>query len=249
MKSSLSVYLSSAISLITIALLATSHVASAGNDLPKIEIEKIDEGIYLHTSYKEFTGFGLVASNGLVVVDNKNAYIVDTPSSEIDTKDLVKWFTSRNFSVKGSVSTHFHEDSTAGVKWLNSESIPTYASTLTNRLLKKAGREQTSKTFSETTHWLVKDLIEVYYPGPGHSEDNVVVWMPKQQVLFGGCFVKSKSLGNLGDAVLEHWPNSADKLIAKYGQAKTVVPGHGKIGQASLLKKTKDLAHNKLHNH
>ena len=33
--------------------------------------------------------------------------------------------------------------------------------------------------------------IEAFYPGPGHSPDNIVVWIPEARVLFGGCLVKS----------------------------------------------------------
>lgn len=60
--------------------------------------------------------------------------------------------------------------------------------------------------------------------------------------LFGGCFVKPEGLGNLSDAVIPDWPASADKLIARYSSATLVVPGHGKIGDASLLTKTKQRA-------
>ena len=51
--------------------------------------------------------------------------------------------------------------------------------------------------------------------------------MPEQKILFGGCFVKPEGLGNLSHAVIEEWPASAEKLIARYGTAKLVVPGHG----------------------
>lgn len=105
-----------------------------------------------------FTGF----------IDDKNAYIIDTPVSPEDTEKLVNWFKERGYTISGSVSTHFHDDSTDGVEWLNSNSIPTYASELTNELLNNAGRAQIIYSFSETTFWLVTDQIEVFYPGAVH---------------------------------------------------------------------------------
>ena len=54
--------------------------------------------------------------------------------------------------------------------------------------------------------------------------------------------MKSKSLGNLGDAVIEAWPDSVERLISRYGSALLVVPGHGKVGNVSLLENTKKLA-------
>ena len=63
--------------------------------------------------------------------------------------------------------------------------------------------------------------------------------------MFGGCFVKSlknKSLGYTGDANISEWPNSMQKVINRYPDAKLAVPGHGKIGDVSLLKHTQALA-------
>ncbi|MEJ6355620.1 IMP family subclass B1 metallo-beta-lactamase, partial [Pseudomonas aeruginosa] len=74
--------------------------------------------------------------------------------------------------------------------------------------------------------------------GPGHTQDNVVVWLPEKKILFGGCFVKPDGLGNLGDANLEAWPKSAKILMSKYGKAKLVVSSHSEIGNASLLQRT-----------
>ncbi|EMB9888304.1 TPA: metallo-beta-lactamase, partial [Pseudomonas aeruginosa] len=151
---------------------------------------------------------------------------------------LVNWFIEHGYRIKGSISTHFHGDSTAGIEWLNSQSISTYASELTNELLKKDNKVQATNSFSGVSYSLIKNKIEVFYPGPGHTQDNVVVWLPEKKILFGGCFVKPDGLGNLGDANLEAWPKSAKILMSKYGKAKLVVPSHSEIGNASLLQRT-----------
>lgn len=223
---------------------ATNTAISATDALPDLEIRKLTDNVYLHTSYKVVEGFGLVDSNGLVVVFTNGAYIIDTPWSAQDTEKLLTWLKARNITVKGSVSTHFHEDRTAGIQFLNSKNIPTYASSLTNALLQKAGKAQASHAF-ESNLWLVEDQIEVFYPGPGHSQDNTVVWLPNQGVLFGGCFIRAvetRNLGNVSDASVSEWPASAEKLMARYKTARMVVPGHGKVGDASLLSHTRALA-------
>ncbi len=33
--------------------------------------------------------------------------------------------------------------------------------------------------------------LEVFYPGEGHSKDNITIWIPEYKVLFGGCFNKN----------------------------------------------------------
>tara|TARA_R100000656_G_scaffold41444_1_gene34581 strand:- start:88 stop:807 length:720 start_codon:yes stop_codon:yes gene_type:complete len=219
-----------------------STVVFAEDALPELEIQKIDDGVYLYTAYEKIKGWGLVGSNGLVVVDNKDAYLIDTPISATDTEKLVQWIDAQGFTAIASISTHFHSDSTGGIAFLNSKSIPTYVSKLTNKLLKNKGEAQATHSFSENPFWLLNKKIEVFYPGAGHTSDNVVVWLAEQKILFGGCFVKPEGLGNLGDAVIADWPASAEKLIARYGTANIVVPGHGEIGDASLLEKTKQRA-------
>jgi metallo-beta-lactamase class B IMP len=217
-------------------------MAAAGQPLPDLKIEQLEEDVYVHTSFEEVNGWGVVAKHGLVVLVNANAYLVDTPITAKDTEKLVNWILARGYKIKGSISSHFHSDSTAGVEWLNSQSIPTYASKLTNQLLSKSGKAQAKHSFEDISFWLVKNKIEVYYPGPGHTEDNLVVWLPKKKILFGGCFVKPHGLGNLEDANVEAWPASVEKLIAKYGNAKVVVPSHSELGGVSLLKLTLEQA-------
>lgn len=232
---------------VTLLLLTISaSSAVAGDALPALKIQKLTDSVYLHTSYKVVDGFGLVDSNGLLVLVGNDAYIIDTPWSAEDTEKLLAWIKGRGLIAKGSVSTHFHDDRTAGIAALNDNSIPTYASSLTNDLLEKAGKAQASNTFDNSrSFWLVKDEIEVFYPGPGHSEDNVVVWLPKHATLLGGCFVRaaeSSGLGNVSDAFISQWPRSAEKLQAKYPDARLVIPGHGQVADASLLEHTRALA-------
>ncbi|ELY0898828.1 DIM/SIM/IMP family subclass B1 metallo-beta-lactamase [Pseudomonas aeruginosa] len=222
---------------LVLCLLSILNFAVAEEVLPEIKVEKLEEGIYLHTSYLEYQG-NIYEKHGLVVIDDRKAYIIDTPVLAIDTERLVKWFEERNFTIGASFSTHFHSDSSGGIEWLNKNSIPTYASELTNELLKKDGKAQAKNSFNAVSFWLVKNKIEVFYPGPGHTQDNEVVWIPSKKILFGGCFVKPDGLGYLGDANLEAWPNSARKLMSKYSNAKLVIPSHSEIGNASLLKRT-----------
>lgn len=221
-----------------LCLFGTLNLAAAGEPLPDLKIEELQEGIYLHTSFEEYKGYGVVSKNGLVVLDGRKAYLIDTPVSAGDTEKLVNWLKERGFTIGGSISSHFHDDSAIGIEWLNSKSIPTYASKLTNELLKKKGKVQAKHSFEGASFWLVKNKIEVFYPGAGHTQDNVVVWMPDQKILFGGCFVKPDGLGNLSDANLEAWPESAKKVMSRYSHAKVVVPSHSEIGDASLLTRT-----------
>lgn len=219
--------------------------AVANEQIPELEIEIIQKDVYLHQSYSRVDGFGLVSSNGLVVIGDGKAFIVDTPWSTRDTKKLAQWIKEQNLQLTGSISTHSHEDRAAGIEWLNAHSVPTYASSLTNKLLKKEGKELASNTFEGTDAVLADGLIEAFYPGGGHTIDNIVVWLPKSNILFGGCFVRSsgsKGLGYTGEAHINEWPHSIDNVSQKFPDIRVVVPGHGKIGDSLLLEHTRELA-------
>lgn len=213
--------------------------------VPELVVKKLADNVYLHKSYSFMIDFGVVGGNGLVVVEDGEAFIVDTPWTDADTEKLVNWVTDKGYKLLGSVSTHSHDDRAAGLGWLNRQSIPTYATALTNSILEKEGKAQAQYALDNNEGTLADGVLEVFYPGGGHTVDNVVVWLPQSKILFGGCFVrslKSKSLGYTGEAQLEQWQGSAEKLLNKYNKAITVVPGHGAYGGIELLRHTVKLA-------
>jgi glyoxylase-like metal-dependent hydrolase (beta-lactamase superfamily II) len=92
------------------------------------------------------------------------------------------------------------------------------------------------------------EMVEIYYPGPGHTQDNIVVYFHQRKMLFAGCIVKAlrwKGLGFTGDADLKEWSNSLKKLLDKFPQSRIVIPGHGSYGDLSLIHHTLKLLRNK----
>lgn len=88
-------------------------------------------------------------------------------------------------------------------------------------------------------------MILCYYLGAAHSLDNIVVWIPSEQILFAGCMIKSlnsKDLGNTADGDLAAYPQTIDRLIHKFPVVKYVIPGHGTFGGLDLMTHTKELA-------
>jgi len=231
--------------IIILFLFFVSSVCFAFEEEPKLQVRELTENVYQYTSYKMVEPWGMVGANGLIVVDGNDAHIIDTPWTLSDTKKLIQWIESKNLILKSAVVTHFHGDASGGISLLNSSKIKTYATPLTNKLLDLNKREKSSHIITGKTYELVPNTIEVFYPGAGHSQDNIVIWLPKTKVLFGGCFVKSihsKNLGNTADASIKEWPRSIQQVINKYSDVKTVVPGHGKAGDISLLQHTYQLS-------
>jgi len=132
-----------------------------------------------------------------------------------------------------SKATHFHRDRTGGIPALQAAGIPTVAHPLTCELARSHGTAvpTSAVNFIQDTARL-SAACELFFPGAGHTRDNIVVWLPHQRVLFGGCFLKSVTspdLGNLADAVVADWAGSAQRVRARYPAGKITVPGHGTI--------------------
>ena len=84
--------------------------------------------------------------------------------------------------------------------------------------------------------------VHCYYFGGAHTTDNIVIWIPSEEVLFGGCMIRdinSTGLGNIADASIEEWLPTIQKVIDNFPSAKKVVPGHGQIDGLELLEHTK----------
>ncbi|WP_351078022.1 DIM/SIM/IMP family subclass B1 metallo-beta-lactamase [Shewanella sp. CAL98-MNA-CIBAN-0140] len=207
----------------------------------QLSVSKLADGVYLHHSYMNVSNFGLVEANGLIVVQDKQAFIIDTPWTDSDTAKLIDWITLKGFTPVASISTHSHQDRAGGIGYLNSQDISTTVSETTQQILAKNDQPIAKNTFAEKQYIMQTDLVEVYNLGAGHTLDNLVVWLPTQQILFGGCLIKSlnaTTLGYTGEADMQAWPLTVAKVQAQFPQVKMVVPGHGEIGDKSLLNHT-----------
>src|SRR5678815_4996083 len=88
------------------------------------------------------------------------------------------------------IATHYHDDRTGGLDILRSRGVRTYATEQTWRLAHEKGEREAEFRMGGDTAFAVGGLtFRTYYPGEGHTGDNIVVWFPKSRVLCGGCLV------------------------------------------------------------
>ncbi len=172
------------------------------------------------------------------------------------------------------INTGFHNDNLGGNGFLYTKSVDVFGSSLTVKLLRDCSEKTKSQILnwlkkpefikyfvahskakyfppknifyieSNEVLGLLDGLIEIYYPGPSHSKDNLMVYFPDKKLLFGGCPVKSlfsRGLGFTGDADIPEWPISLRRVLARYKDSVIVVPGHGEVGGLELIKHTLSL--------
>ena len=211
-----------------------------------IELIQLSDKAYVHVSISEMEGFGKVSCNGLIYADGDEAFLFDTPVTDNQTEILVKWIAdSLSATVSTFVPTHWHDDCLGGLNYLHSIGIKSYANQMTIDLAKTNGKPVPRCGFTDSLYLVLHgDTVECRYLGGGHTADNIVVWIPSEKILFAGCMVKdinSKGLGNLSDAKLEEWYPTVQKVMAKFHDAKIVIPGHGPIGGKELPEHTSKL--------
>lgn len=181
-------------------------------------------------------------SNGLVYLVNNEAVIISTPPSDSATSDLVNYIEQTlKAKVIACIVDHWHYDAMEGIDVLHKRGIISYSYSLTKKIAKNKGLPAPQNTFEDSLVLAFGDKkVVARYFGPSHSADDITVWLPDEQILFGSCGVKSKGgwVGNIADAYLGEWSSTIQKVKATYHNAETVVPGHGKHGDTSLLSYT-----------
>lgn len=221
---------------------------SGSDDTNFIELKRINDDVWLHTTYTtiQCTRY---SANGMVVVTKDGLVLLDTPWTNQQTKELIQLCSGifeNEFTL--AIVTHAHNDNIGGISTLIDEEIKVISTKETLEEAKKNGFELPNPKLEKYTEIHIGDTtLKTYYPGEGHAKDNIVVYLSDYRILFGGCLIKSSDamdLGNTGQANLVEWPLSILNVEDRFPKVKLVVPGHGEIGDKELFEHTKELLKN-----
>lgn len=203
---------------------------------------KLTDNSWIHVSY--LNGF---TCNGLILKDNNKAFLFDTPSYDSVTVELVNYIQNNlELKISGFITNDWHIDSQGGLGVINNLGIPSYSHEITREIAKSKELPFTAVGFNDSlTLNFESKTIELYYYGAAHTIDNIVVWIPSEQILVASCMVKElmqNNLGFTGDGDLKSYPETMKKVCSKFTTAKYVIPGHGRAGGYDLLTHTLEIA-------
>lgn len=209
------------------------------------------------------------ASNVLVVrMADGTVVLCSSPFETQAARALVKWvravFTPARIV---AINTHFHFDGTGGNEAYRELGVETWSTTLTRTLLVERGeahRTASARDYQGAQRERIERMkllpaehlfaegqqlhswsfggqeVRILEPGAAHAPDNLLVYFPAQQLLFGGCMIKgARTAGFLGDADLSHWPQAVE--VARQTGAQIVVPGHGATAGPELFDLTREV--------
>ncbi|WP_417356812.1 BlaB/IND/MUS family subclass B1 metallo-beta-lactamase [Flavobacterium sp.] len=196
-----------------------------------LKFTQLTDDLYVYTNYKFFSGTQF-PSNSMYMVTDEGVVLFDTPWDENQFQPLLDSIKKRhNKKVVLCIATHFHDDSSAGLEYYSNKGIKTYTSKMTYDLTKTKNTGSPAKyTFEKDTVFNIGGrVIETYYPGEGHTKDNIVLYVKDEKVVYGGCLIKSTEaadLGNIADANVNEWEQTMKNLMNKYPNPVYVIPGH-----------------------
>lgn len=211
------------------------------------ELVKLADGVYGFIGKEGATNSGFIVTNeGVVVIDTQGpkdlSILLKKKIQEVTDKPVIY-----------VVNTHYHGDHTFGNQYFReAREIISHENTKKNLIEKdKQHREQfkkffgdnalegfeltlPTKTFKDTlTLQAGGKTIELAYLGRGHTDGDIIVYLPIERIMFGGDLFYKDRLSWLGDAYAIEWIETLDKL--KHFDAVIHVPGHGDIGNIDML--------------
>lgn len=200
-----------------------------------IKLHQVDSNIYLYTSYGDVGNYKNIDANAVIVVSRDEVILFDTPWDTRQAEQLLEFIhEDLKKEIKLCIITHAHVDRIGSIETMHKNSIPTLCYYLTAEQAPVHGHPVPHLQFykPDTTVQCGNLDITAYYPGAGHTIDNIVLYIPSKSLLYGGCFIKSgfsNSIGNIEDADVAAWPESIVRMQDKFepGNIRMVIPGHG----------------------
>jgi metallo-beta-lactamase class B len=183
----------------TIAFIFTLTNIFGQTENAKLKISHLTGDFYVYTTYNTYQQTQ-VPANGMYLVTSKGVVMFDTPWDTTQFQPLIDSIKLRhNKAVIMCFATHWHSDKTAGLEYYRQLGIKTYTTILTDELSKKNNKKRAEFLMANDTVFNVGQYVfETYYPGQGHTEDNIIIWFKKEKILYGGCLIKGADAEDLG---------------------------------------------------
>ena len=206
----------------------------------KLKISSLTGDFYIYTTYNTYQE-SQVPANGIYLVTNDGVVMFDTPWDTTQFQPLLDSIKLKhNKNVVMCFATHWHSDKTAGLEYYRQQGIKTYTTVLTDELSKKNNKKRAEFLMANDTVFHAGQFsFETYYPGQGHTEDNIIIWFKKEKILYGGCLIKGADDDNLGytdDGNVTAYASTLKKVQQKCRKPKFIIVAHSDWKNINSLK-------------
>jgi metallo-beta-lactamase class B len=232
--------------ILTIAFIFSQSPVFGQAEKAKLKISHLTGDFYIYTTYNIYEG-SQIPANGMYLVTQKGVILFDTPWDTTQFQPLLDSIkVKHNKKVVLCFATHWHSDKTAGLEYYRQLGIKTFTTVLTDELSKKNDKKRAEYLMTKDSVFTIdKYSFETYYPGEGHTADNIIIWFSKEKILYGGCLIKgadAENLGYLGDANVLEYESTLKKVQNKCPDPKFIIVSHHNWNNVNSLKHSIELA-------
>lgn len=206
----------------------------------QISFLEIAKDVYAYTTQGD--------PNSAVVVGDDSVLVMEAQATPVMAKALIeKIQTVTDKPIKYLILSHYHAVRVLGASAFKGAEI--IASEQTYEMILERGEQDfksetdrfprlfrsvesiphltyPTQTFANSmTIHLGKRKVELKHLGAGHTRGDIVAWVPDCKALFSGDLLEYGATPYCGDAQLEEWPQTLQKISALH--AETAVPGRG----------------------
>lgn len=222
-----------------------THVSGQGQN-NKLNISHLTGDFYIYTTYNNYEG-SQIPANGMYLITNNGVVLFDTPWDSTQFQPLLDSIKLKhNKSVTLCIATHWHSDRTEGLDYYKQQGIKTYTTLLTDEWSKRFNKKRAEFIMTRDTVFKQGQYsFETYYPGEGHTADNIIIWFDKEKILYGGCLIKgadAENLGYLGDANITAYEATLKNVQKKCPDPKFIIISHSDWGNNNSLNHSIKLA-------
>jgi glyoxylase-like metal-dependent hydrolase (beta-lactamase superfamily II) len=206
----------------------------------QVTFSQLSEHGYAYTAEGDPNTGIIVGDDAVMVIDTQA-----TPAMARDVIAKIRGVTDK--PIKYVVLTHYHAVRVLGASAYGAEEV--IASRDTYDLIVERGEQDYKSEYErfprlfrdvasipgltwptiafsgEMTLWLGKTEVRLMQLGRGHTKGDTVAWLPHEQVLYSGDLVEYGATPYTGDAYLQEWPQTLDRIAAL--GAQRLVPGRG----------------------
>jgi glyoxylase-like metal-dependent hydrolase (beta-lactamase superfamily II) len=222
--------------------MSSARSFASQNDLAdkKITFSKLSDNAYAYTAEGD-------PNTGIVIGDDA-VMVIDTQATPVMAQDVIRRIREvTDKPIKYVVLSHYHAVRVLGASAYGADHI--IASEATREMIVERGQQDylsevqrfprlfrsvetvpgltwPTITFNDRmTLYLGRTEVQIIHAGRGHTKGDTIVWLPKERVLFSGDLVEYGATPYCGDAHLQDWPQTLQKL--RDLKPLALVPGRG----------------------
>jgi glyoxylase-like metal-dependent hydrolase (beta-lactamase superfamily II) len=206
----------------------------------KITFAELADGVYAYTAEGD-------PNTGIIIGDD-SVMVIDTQATPVMAQDVIRRIREvTDKPIKYVVLSHYHAVRVLGASAYGASEI--IASQATYDMIVERGEQDYASevgrfprlfrsvesvpgltwptmTFEyEMTVWMGSREVRLIHLGRGHTQGDIVAWLPREKVCFSGDLVEYGATPYTGDAHLRDWPQTLAALRAL--GARALVPGRG----------------------